>query len=88
MIETICVHGHASCTGACGPGRCPQNTAYVFHEDLARTRKDHGPENLSILRRLTMNVLRSIPAKGSIAVKRKRAAWSNDYFFDALTYLR
>ncbi len=60
----------------------------VFHEDLARTRKDHGPENLSILRRLTMNVLRSIPTKGSIAVKRKRAAWNNDYFFDALTHLR
>ncbi len=68
--------------------QCHWTLDVVFHEDLARTRKDHGPENLSILRRLTMNVLRSIPAKGSIAVKRKRAAWNNDYFFDALTHLR
>jgi predicted transposase YbfD/YdcC len=60
----------------------------VFHEDLARNRKDHGPENLSILRRMTMNVLRVIPTKASIAVKRKQAAWSDDAFFTAMTYLR
>lgn len=67
---------------------CHWTLDVVFHEDLARNRKDNGPQNLSMLRRLTMNVLRSIPAKGSIAVKRKRAAWSNDHFFDALTHLR
>lgn len=60
----------------------------VFHEDLARNRKDHGPENLSILRRMTMNVLHAIPTKASIAVKRKQAAWNDDAFFNAMTYLR
>jgi len=30
-----------------------------FDEDLARNRKDHGPENLTILRKLALNVLRN-----------------------------
>jgi predicted transposase YbfD/YdcC len=67
---------------------CHWSLDIVFHEDLARNRKDHGPQNLSMLRRLTMNILHSIPTKGSIAVKRKRAAWNNDSFFEAMTHLR
>ena len=30
----------------------------TFDEDRARNRKDNGPENLAILRRLTLNLLR------------------------------
>lgn len=30
-----------------------------FDEDRARNRKDHGPENLAVLRKLALNVLRA-----------------------------
>lgn len=60
----------------------------VFHEDLARNRKDNGPRNLALLRRLTANILKSNPDKVSTKVKRLKAAWSEDYFLDALTHMR
>jgi predicted transposase YbfD/YdcC len=60
----------------------------VFHEDLARNRKDNGPRNLALLRRLTANILKSVPDKASTRVKRLKAAWSEDFFLDALTHMR
>ena len=41
-----------------------------FDEDRARNRCDHGPENLTILRKLALNILRS--ARSEISIKRKR----------------
>src|SRR5262249_40631852 len=38
----------------------------TFNEDRARNRKDHGPENLAVLRKLALNMLRSHPDKASI----------------------
>jgi len=55
----------------------------TFREDGARPRKDHAPENLSILRRLTMNLLKqvAVPKKPDISVRRKRKrANRNDAF--------
>ena len=43
----------------------------TFDEDRARNRKDNGPENLAILRRLTLNLLRTARPKLSISRKRK-----------------
>lgn len=60
----------------------------VFHEDLARNRKDNGPRNLALLRRLTANILKNNPDKASTKVKRLKAAWSEDFFLDALTHMR
>jgi len=60
----------------------------VFHEDLARTRKDNGPRNLALMRRLTANVLKANPDKASTRVKRLKAAWSEDFFLDALTHMQ
>ena len=51
----------------------------TFDEDTARNRKDNGPENLAILRRLTLNLLRTARPKLPISRKRKRAAWSDDF---------
>ncbi len=42
-------------------------------EDRARTRKDHGAENLALLRRLALNLLQSNTYKDSIRRKIKRA---------------
>src|SRR5439155_25543111 len=60
----------------------------VFHEDLARTLKVHGPRNLALMRRLTANVLKANPDKASTRVKRLKAACSEDFFLDALTHMQ
>jgi predicted transposase YbfD/YdcC len=60
----------------------------VFHEDLARNRRDNGPRNLALLRRLTANILKANPDKASTRVKRLKAAWSQDFFLDALTHMQ
>lgn len=51
----------------------------AFDEDRARNRKDNGPENLAILRKLTLNVMRRSRPKLGITRKRKRSGWSDDF---------
>jgi predicted transposase YbfD/YdcC len=46
----------------------------VFDEDRNRTRKDHGPENLALLRRLAVTVLTNAKScQGSIRTKQLHA---------------
>ena len=49
----------------------------VFNEDRNRTRKDNAPENLAILRKLALNLVRSHPAATSLRQKIKRAGWDD-----------
>jgi predicted transposase YbfD/YdcC len=51
----------------------------TFDEDAARNRADNGPENLAILRRLTLNLLRTARPKLGVSRKRKRSGWSDDF---------
>jgi predicted transposase YbfD/YdcC len=51
----------------------------VFNEDKSRTRKDHAPENLAVMRRMAMNLLRTDKGKGSLRGKRKKAGWNRCY---------
>lgn len=51
----------------------------TFDEDAARNRADKGPENLAILRRLTLNLLRTARPKLPISRKRKRSGWSDAF---------
>jgi predicted transposase YbfD/YdcC len=67
---------------------CHWQQDVVFHEDLARNRKDNGPRNLSLLRRLTANVLKMTPDKASTRGKRLKAGWNEEFFLAALTHLR
>jgi predicted transposase YbfD/YdcC len=51
-----------------------------FREDKSRLRKDHGPENLALIRRLAASLLKNeTTAKGGVACKRKQAGWDNDF---------
>ncbi len=51
-----------------------------FGEDRSRIRKDHGAANMSLLRRLTLNLIRQEQSvKWSLKGKRKRAGWDNGY---------
>lgn len=61
----------------------------TLDEDLARNRKDHGPANLAVLRRLALNVARADPdEKISLRGKLKRAGWNDKYLFDLLGHVR
>ena len=51
----------------------------TFDEDRARNRRDNGPENLAILRRLTLNLLNKARPNMSVSRKRKRAGWSDPF---------
>jgi predicted transposase YbfD/YdcC len=41
----------------------------AFQEDKCRVHKDHAPENLAVLRHITLNILRKDPAKKSLRKK-------------------
>lgn len=60
----------------------------TFDEDRARNRKDNGPENLAILRKLTLNLLRKTRPKLPVSRKRKRAGWSDDFAKTILGQMR
>ena len=60
----------------------------VFHEDDARTRKNYAPENLAVIRRMALDILRSHPADKSIARKMKLATWSKPFFFELFAHMR
>jgi len=51
-----------------------------FAEDACRVRKDHGPENLSVIRRIALNLLKKeSTCKLGIKSKRKKAGWNHKY---------
>jgi predicted transposase YbfD/YdcC len=60
----------------------------VFAEDGNRTRKDNGPENLAILRRFAINIIRSHPDRISMRQKVKRAGWDDAFLLDLLSHMR
>lgn len=55
-----------------------------FNEDKSRVRKDNGPENMNIMRKLTLQILKSTIDKKSIKKRRKNAGWDNDYLIEIL----
>jgi len=60
----------------------------VLDEDRARNRTDHGPQNLAVLRRLVLNILRLDTSKGSLRSKIKRAGWDDDFFLSIWSHMR
>lgn len=60
----------------------------AFLEDAARSRKDNAPQNLALLRKLALNILRAHPDKGSIKGKIKRAGWNDDFLLSLLGHMR
>ena len=61
----------------------------LLDEDLARNRKDNGPANLAVLRRLALNVARADPDNTiSLRGKLKRAGWNDTFLFELLGHMR
>ena len=59
-----------------------------FAEDHNRTRKDHAPENLALLRKLALNILQALPLQASIRRKIKRAGWDDAFLLQAISHMR
>ena len=52
----------------------------AFGEDASRVRQGNAAENLSVLRRMALNMLKAeTTSQGGVAAKRKRAGWDEDY---------
>jgi hypothetical protein len=57
-----------------------------FHEDASRIRKDNAPENMAVLRHFALNLIsRDKSSKSSMAAKRKKTAWDQDYLYKLLS---
>jgi len=57
----------------------------VFHDDLMRLRTEHGPANMATIRHAALNLIRAIPDKASLKVRRKTLGWDDDYLRKTLT---
>ena len=56
-----------------------------FGEDANRARKDHSAENLGLVRRMALNVIRhNGPSKDSLRVRKLRASLNDDYRFELI----
>jgi predicted transposase YbfD/YdcC len=56
-----------------------------FGEDDSRIRSGHAPENLAIIRRFALSLIKQDPQrKIGVKASRKRAGWSNDYLLHLL----
>jgi hypothetical protein len=56
----------------------------VMDEGQAGNRKDHGPHNLALLRKLALHLAKLEPSKGSMRRKLKRAGWDNAFLAQIL----
>lgn len=57
----------------------------AFREDDSRIRKDHGPENMAMLRHIALNLLKQDKSiKVGIKSKRKNAGWDERYLLKVL----
>jgi predicted transposase YbfD/YdcC len=57
----------------------------VFRDDECRIRKKNAPANFATVKHMAANHLRRAPGKDSLRVKRKLAAWDDDYLAALLT---
>ena len=51
----------------------------MFRDDECRIRTENAPANFTTLRHMAQNLYRKSPAKDSMRLKRKTAAWDDDY---------
>jgi predicted transposase YbfD/YdcC len=51
----------------------------TFRDDECRVRTDHAPANFTTIKHMALNLIRRAPGKDSIRLRRKVAAWDDDY---------
>ena len=56
----------------------------IFRDDECRVRTDHAPANFTTLKHMAHNLIRKAPGKDSLRLKRKVAAWDDDFLASLL----
>ncbi|MGH8513227.1 MAG: ISAs1 family transposase [Gammaproteobacteria bacterium] len=51
----------------------------IFRDDECRVRTDHAPANFTTIKHIAHNLIRKAPGKDSFRLKRKVAAWDDDF---------
>lgn len=51
----------------------------VFRDDECRLRTDHAPANFTTIKHIALNLIRRAPSKDSLRLRRKLAAWDDDF---------
>jgi len=51
----------------------------VFRDDECRVRTEHAPANFTTIKHMAHNLIRKAPGKDSLRVRRKVAAWDDDF---------
>jgi predicted transposase YbfD/YdcC len=59
-----------------------------FDEDQCRMRTDHSPENMALLRRLALCLLKRHGRQGSIRGKRLQSGWNDEFLLEILNCKR
>jgi predicted transposase YbfD/YdcC len=57
----------------------------TFRDDECRLRTDHAPANFTTIRHMAHNLIRKAPGKDSFRLRRKVAAWDDDFLASLLT---
>jgi predicted transposase YbfD/YdcC len=57
----------------------------TFRDDECRIRTEHAPANFTTLRHMAHNIVRKAPGKDSLRLRRKTAAWDDDYLASLIT---
>jgi hypothetical protein len=51
----------------------------IFRDDECRVRTDHAPANFTTIKHIALNLLRNAKGKDSLRLRRKVAAWDDDF---------
>jgi predicted transposase YbfD/YdcC len=57
----------------------------IFRDDECRIRTEHAPANFTTIKHMAHNLLRTAPGKDSLRVRRKLAAWDDDFLAGLIT---
>ena len=56
----------------------------IFRDDECRIRTDHAPANFTTIKHMAQNLIRKAPGKDSLRLRRKTAAWDDDFLASLL----
>src|SRR5271165_5061366 len=51
----------------------------IFRDDACRIRTDHAPANFTTVKQMVLSLIRRAPGKDSLRLRRKVAAWDDDF---------
>src|SRR4051812_21101518 len=57
----------------------------IFRDDECRVRTEHAPANFTTIKHMAHNLIRKTPGKDSLRLRRKVAAWDDDFLASLIT---